>query len=60
MTSFSKRPRSGRAPRGGADKLKALIPPKHDAAALAVLSDDRVLGEMAKRIFTSFSSHGAV
>ncbi len=53
MTSFEQR-------KGGADKLKALVPPKHDAAALAVLSDDRVLAEMAKRIFTSFSSHGAV
>jgi hypothetical protein len=49
-----------RRPWGGADKLKALIPPKHDAAALAVLSDDRALAEMAKRIFTSFSSHSAV
>jgi len=44
----------------GADKLKALIPPKYDPAALAALPEDRVLKEMAKRIFTSFSSHGAV
>jgi hypothetical protein len=27
---------------GGAEKLKALLPPKHDAAALAALPDDRV------------------
>ena len=46
--------------KGGADKLKALIPPKYDPAALAALSDDRVLAEMAERVFTSFSSHGAV
>ena len=60
MTSFQTVRARAKHRKGGADKLKALIPPKHDAAALAVLSDDRLLGEMAKRIFTSFSSHGAV
>ena len=59
MTSFQTVRARAEHRKGGADKLKALIPPKHDAAALAALSDDRVLGEMAKRIFTSFSSHGA-
>jgi 3-methyladenine DNA glycosylase Tag len=39
--------------KGGAEKLKALLPPKHDAAALAALSDDRVLAEMAKRVFSA-------
>jgi 3-methyladenine DNA glycosylase Tag len=39
--------------KGGAGKLKALLPPKHDPAALAALADDRVLAEMAKRIFSA-------
>lgn len=60
MTSFQSVRARAEQREGGADKLKALTPLKHDAAALAVLSDDRVLAEMAKRIFTSFSSHGAV
>ena len=60
MTSFQTVRARAEQRKGGADKLNALIPPKHDAAALAALSDDRVLAEMAKRIFTSFSSHGAV
>jgi hypothetical protein len=37
--------------KGGAEKLKALLPPKNDAAALAALSDGRVPAEMAKRVF---------
>jgi 3-methyladenine DNA glycosylase Tag len=39
--------------KGGAEKLKALLPPKTDASALAALSDDRVLAEMAKRVFSA-------
>ena len=39
--------------KGGADKLQALLPPKHDAAALAALPDDRVLAEMTKRVFSA-------
>ena len=39
--------------KGGAENLQALLPPKHDAAALVALADDRVLAEMAKRIFSA-------
>ncbi|MEZ5850914.1 MAG: DNA-3-methyladenine glycosylase I [Hyphomicrobiaceae bacterium] len=37
--------------KGGAAALKRLLPPKPDAKALAELGDDRVLAEMAKRVF---------
>jgi len=37
--------------KGGAAALKRLLPPKPDAEALAKLGDDRVLAEMAKRVF---------
>jgi len=53
MTSFQSIRARAEQRKGGADKLKALISPKCDPAALAALSDDRVLAEMAKRIFTS-------
>ena len=52
MTSFQTvRARAGQR-KGGADNSKALLPPKYEAAALAVVLDDLVLAEMAKRIFT--------
>ena len=37
--------------KGGAAALAKLLPPKPDAKALARLGDDRVLAEMAKRVF---------
>lgn len=39
--------------KGGAAALAALLPPVPDQAALATLADDRVLAEMARRIFCS-------
>jgi hypothetical protein len=47
MTSFQTvRARAGQR-KGGADSGKALLPPKHDAAALAVVFDVRVLAELS-------------
>jgi len=53
MTPFQNVQARAEHRKGGAEKLKALLPAKTDAAALAVLSDDRVLAEMAKRIFSA-------
>ena len=53
MTPFQNVQARAEHRKGGAEKLKALLPPKHDAAALAALSDDRVLAEMAKRVFSA-------
>jgi len=53
MTSFQTIRARAEQRKGGAEKLQALLPPKRDAAALAALSDDRVLAEMAKRIFSA-------
>jgi len=39
--------------KGGAQALARLLPPKPDAAALTKLSDDRVLAEMTKRVFSA-------
>lgn len=39
--------------KGGAKALSALLPPKPNAKALAKLSDDRVLAEMTKRVFSA-------
>ena len=39
--------------KGGAEALAALLPAVKPAAALAEVSDDRVLAEMAKRVFCS-------
>ena len=39
------------ARKGGAAALVRLLPPKPDPKALAALKDDRVLAEMAKRVF---------
>ena len=53
MTPFQNVQARAEHRKGGAKKLKALLPPKTDAAALAALSDDRVLAEMAKRVFSA-------
>jgi 3-methyladenine DNA glycosylase Tag len=39
--------------KGGAEALAGLLPPKPDAKALRKLRDDRVLAEMAKRVFSA-------
>ena len=39
--------------KGGEAKLEGLLPPAPDAKALARIGDDRMLAEMAKRIFCS-------
>lgn len=39
--------------KGGAEALRRLLPPKPDAKALAALTDDRVLAEMTKRVFSA-------
>jgi 3-methyladenine DNA glycosylase Tag len=39
--------------KGGAAALAALLPPPPDEAALAAIPDDRVLAEMARRVFSS-------
>src|SRR3974390_624555 len=41
------------ARKGGAEALAKLLPPPPDAARLAALPDDRVLAEMARRIFSA-------
>ena len=38
---------------GGVEALAKLMPPKPDAKALSTLRDDRVLGEMTKRVFSA-------
>jgi hypothetical protein len=45
MTSFQTVRASTGQRKGGAGNSKALLRPKHDAAALAVVFDDRVLAE---------------
>lgn len=39
--------------KGGAKALQRLLPPKPDAKVLVRLKDDRVLAEMAKRVFSA-------
>ena len=51
MISFDAIRARAEARKGGAAALKTLLPPKPDPKALAALKDDRVLAEMAKRVF---------
>ena len=51
MISFDAIRARAEARKGGAAALKSLLPPKPDPKALAALKDDRVLAEMAKRVF---------
>ncbi len=53
MTSFSIVRARAEARKGGPEALAALLPPPPDRAALAALSDDRILAEMAKRVFSA-------
>lgn len=51
MTPFAEIRARAETRKGGPDALQALLPPTPDRQALAALSDDRVLAEMAKRVF---------
>jgi len=53
MTSFADILSRAEARKGGAEALKALLPPVPDNKLLLNLSDDRILAEMSKRIFCS-------
>lgn len=53
MAGFDAIRKRAEARKGGPAALAALLPPAPDPAALAALADDRVLAEMAKRIFCS-------
>ena len=39
--------------KGGKEALAALLPPAHDLKALVKLTDDRVLAEMSRRVFSA-------
>lgn len=51
MVSFSTIRARAEQRKGGAEALQRLLPPAPDPAALAALTDDRVLAEMARRVF---------
>ena len=53
MTSFKTIRARAEKRKGGAKALETLLPPKHNPKALAKLSDNRVLAEMAKRVFSA-------
>lgn len=53
MTPFSIVRARAEARKGGAEALVALLPPPPDRAALTALPDDRILAEMAKRVFSA-------
>jgi 3-methyladenine DNA glycosylase Tag len=53
VTGFAAVRARAEARKGGAEALMALLPPVAGNAALAAVPDDRVLAEMAKRIFSS-------
>jgi 3-methyladenine DNA glycosylase Tag len=53
MAGFAAIRKRAEARKGGPAALAALLPPVPDQAAQAALADDRVLAEMAKRIFCS-------
>lgn len=53
MTSFKIIRARAEKRKGGAKALEKLLPPKPDAKALAKIGDDRVLAEMAKRVFSA-------
>ncbi|MBI1206414.1 MAG: DNA-3-methyladenine glycosylase I [Azospirillum sp.] len=51
MTSFQTIRARAEARKGGAGALARLLPPRPDPRELAALGDDRVLAEMARRVF---------
>ena len=53
MISFETIRGRAEARKGGADTLQRLLPPAPDREALAQMTDDRVLAEMAKRVFSA-------
>jgi len=53
MLSFAKIRARAASRKGGEDALRNLLGPVPSSARLAAVSDDRVLAEMAKRIFSS-------
>lgn len=53
MTSFKTIRARAEKRKGGAKALEKLLPPKPDVKALAKLTDDRVLAEMTKRVFSA-------
>lgn len=53
MAGFDAIRKRAEARKGGPAALAALLPPVPDQKALATLADDRVLAEMARRIFCS-------
>jgi 3-methyladenine DNA glycosylase Tag len=53
MKSFKSIRERAEKRKGGAKALAALLPAKPDAKALAKLTDDRVLAEMTKRVFSA-------
>lgn len=53
MTSFKVIRARAETRKGGASALKKLLPPVPDAQSLIKLGDDRVLAEMARRVFSA-------
>jgi 3-methyladenine DNA glycosylase Tag len=53
MQRFATIQKRAAARKGGAAALAALLPPPVDPAALRTLPDDRVLAEMARRVFSA-------
>jgi 3-methyladenine DNA glycosylase Tag len=53
MTSFKAIRARAEKRKGGAKALEQLLPPKPDPKKLAKLTDDRVLAEMTKRVFSA-------
>jgi 3-methyladenine DNA glycosylase Tag len=53
MTSFSAIQARAEERKGGPEMLARLLPPKPSKAALIAMSDDRVLAEMTKRVFSA-------
>ena len=53
MISFETIRARAEARKGGAEALARLLPPEPHSKALAALPDDRVLAEMAKRVFSA-------
>ena len=53
MTSFKVIRARAEKRKGGASALKKLLPPVPDAQSLITLGDDRVLAEMARRVFSA-------
>jgi 3-methyladenine DNA glycosylase Tag len=53
LTSFRTIRARAEKRKGGADALARLLPPRPDPRALAGLADDRVLAEMARRVFSA-------